>query len=232
MLVAMAPGCIPGCECTTDRTFGTARITSVEPASPDMADCTNDPVEVMLEFTSEDGDVIRNVSLVVGEIYTPPRAWVESEGLTVGSVHPAYLDEITGGSCQGTGVTLQGVNDYAAGTSCFSTNETVDGGGGGAGGAGGGAGGSELCKMMCAEAITENMPVCPDAPAASIKAYNDLNDCVCSPDPMAGKCTDECANETCAGLPVVINSPCMKCVTTIDTETGCGNQLNACSNDF
>jgi hypothetical protein len=232
MLVAMAPGCIPGCECTTDRTFGTARITSVEPASPVIADCTNDPVVVMLHFTSEDGDVVLEFSLQFEDLSTPPRAWVEGEGLTVGSVHPAFFDEISGGSCQGMGITLQGVNEYAARASCFSTNDPVDGGGGGGGAGQGGAGGSDLCKMTCAEALVEDMPVCPDAPAASIKAYNDLDDCVCSPDPMVGKCTDACANETCAGLPVVNGSPCMKCVTTIDTQTGCGNQLNACSNDF
>jgi hypothetical protein len=104
-------------------------------------------------------------------------------------------------------------------------------GGSGQGGSGrGGSEGERTCSMTCAEAIAENLPMCPNAPQSSIDCYKALNDCMCSPDPRVGKCAGACANEACAGKDVIAGSACQQCI--INTRAGCGNELNACANDM
>ena len=120
------------------------------------------------------------------------------------------------------------------------------GGAGGAGGAGGsgGSGGAPACyDKSCAEYITEAPPepwcdeVVPDPTPGmtnpSYVIYNDLVVCVCG-DPsnpaVGGTCKVACMNEACAGMNVTPGGACQMCI--VDTTMGCGNEFNACANDF
>ncbi|NUQ76378.1 MAG: hypothetical protein HUU21_22805 [Polyangiaceae bacterium] len=137
-------------------------------------------------------------------------------------------------------------------TACEITTDTGTGGSGGEGGAGvggaggmggegtggmggsGGAGGMGACyEKKCAEYITDNPPedFCADNPSKAI--YDALALCTCG-DPVnpatGGKCKDACKDEACAGMDVMAGGACQMCIA--DTNMGCGNEFNACSNDF
>lgn len=92
-----------GCAiCTSDRdTGGTIVITSIQSVKAEPDDCTPDPVRVVGDYITDYGEVVANVE--VG--YGLPREWVESNGMTVGSRHPATYT--TG--CAGGGVALKDV---------------------------------------------------------------------------------------------------------------------------
>lgn len=84
-------------------TPGTARITAVEPAPAGEYSCTNDPVRVLFTFTPAAGAdpslAATGVALTIGAGANPPRAWVQAQGLTVGSEHPAVRLDEHGGAC-------------------------------------------------------------------------------------------------------------------------------------
>jgi hypothetical protein len=84
-------------------TAGTARITAVERAPADQYNCPRDPVRVLFAFTPAAGAdpslAATGVALTIGAGENPPRAWVEAQGLTVGSKHPAVRLDEHGGAC-------------------------------------------------------------------------------------------------------------------------------------
>ncbi|MCK6591230.1 MAG: hypothetical protein L6Q76_27065 [Polyangiaceae bacterium] len=110
---------------------------------------------------------------------------------------------------------------------------------GGAGGSSsnggmGGMGGMTACYMgKCAEYITDNLPedFCAGNPSKMI--FDELLVCMCG-DPVnpavGGKCIMPCETESCAGSEVMAGGDCQKCI--VDTMMGCGNEFNACANDF
>ncbi|HZF49748.1 MAG TPA: hypothetical protein VE093_13910 [Polyangiaceae bacterium] len=57
--------------------------------------------------------------------------------------------------------------------------------------------------------------------------------CVCG-DPsnpaIGGTCKAACMNETCAGMEVIAGGACQMC--TVNSDTGCGDEFNACANDI
>lgn len=119
-VVLAGSGC--GGPCEYRRTTGTARVTAIQSSAGGNA-CSNG-VNVLFDFTPSDATqtelAATNVEILVGDGKSPPRSWVESSGLTVGSVHPATRSDMTSGSCSPMIISLDDV-DYAAGTNaCFS----------------------------------------------------------------------------------------------------------------
>jgi hypothetical protein len=105
------------CGTYTD-TPGTARIVSVETAPAGEYNCRNDPVRVLFDFTPTDPQAASlaasGVNLTIGAGMNPPRAWVTSSGLTVGSDHPAVRSDQPVGPCSPVVWKLTGL-DYGAG---------------------------------------------------------------------------------------------------------------------
>jgi hypothetical protein len=94
--------------------------------------------------------------------------------------------------------------------------------GGGMGG-GGGAGGGGMCTMCCSDQAIGNGVACPGSSAEML--WNSLATCAC--DMAAGKCAMQCGDNRCmGGTP---SATCTECIT--NAQTGCGNELAACSND-
>jgi hypothetical protein len=161
---------------------------------------------------------------------------------------------------------LAAAGTLAVGAACTVTDGTGNvGGAGGTGGTGGttssttaatsttggmgGAGGGAACydkNPGCSEYITDNPPepwcdedpmFTPGSTNPSYDLYVALADCTCGDGAMnAGVCTTACANEACAGMPVMVGGACQMCI--VDTgmmggmPTGCGAQFNSCSNDL
>ena len=128
VLVAMAAvACVTetrigACGAYTD-TPGTASIVSIEAAPADEYNCSNDPVRVLFDFTPTDPQAASlaasGVKLTIGAGMNPPRAWVTSSGLTVGSVHPAVRSDQPVGPCSPIGWKLTAA-DYGAGlAACY-----------------------------------------------------------------------------------------------------------------
>ena len=92
-----------GGPCEYADTPGTATIVSVEDADPDDLNCSNDPVVVVFDFEPDDPAspdlAATGVQLTISEGVNPPREWVDSEGLTVGSQHPCTRRDIITGTC-------------------------------------------------------------------------------------------------------------------------------------
>lgn len=92
-----------GGPCKYVDTPGVATIVSVESADPDALNCTNDPVEVIFDYQPDDpasADLaVTGRRLKISEGVNPPREWVESEGLIVGSQHVCIRRDITSGTC-------------------------------------------------------------------------------------------------------------------------------------
>jgi hypothetical protein len=107
------------------------------------------------------------------------------------------------------------------------------GGTGGMGGMGG-AGGGMACYMgKCAGYITDNpdQDFCSDNPSKEI--YDKLSNCTCDLDmnpATMSPCAEKCKDEACAGNDVMMGGACQMCI--VDINMGCGNEFNACSNDF
>ena len=88
-------------------TPGTATILAVRDADPELYNCDNDPVEVLYEFAPDDPNaephpeipwgytVEDGWHLTIGGGASPPREWVESESLTVGSQHRCIRRHLT-----------------------------------------------------------------------------------------------------------------------------------------
>lgn len=90
--------------CPTERdTGGTIVITSIQSVKAEPEDCTPDPVRVVGDYITDYGEVVANVE--VG--YGLPREWVERNGMTVGSRHPANY---TTGCGSGVALTDVGYN--------------------------------------------------------------------------------------------------------------------------
>ncbi len=113
---------IGACGTYTD-TPGTASIVSVETAPANEYDCANDPVRVLFDFTPTDPQAASlaasGVKLTIGAGMNPPRAWVTSSGLTVGSDHPAVRSDQPVGPCSPVVWKLTAA-DYGAGlAACY-----------------------------------------------------------------------------------------------------------------
>ena len=84
-------------------TEGTAHITSIASAPAGESNCQNDPVKVLFDFIPHDpgnvGLAASGIPLTVGQGSNPPRAWVMSSGLSVGSDHPAIRSDQPVGPC-------------------------------------------------------------------------------------------------------------------------------------
>jgi len=84
-------------------TSGTATIASVVAGDPNDLNCSNDPVVVTFDFEPDDPNnaklAVNGVQLRISEGVNPPREWVESEGLAVGSQHDCVRRDITTGTC-------------------------------------------------------------------------------------------------------------------------------------
>jgi hypothetical protein len=103
-------------------TPGTARITAAETAPADELNCKNDPVRVLFDFTPSDpgaGGAATNIRLHIGSGENPPRAWVEAEGLAIGSVHPAIREDQPNGPCTPEVFTLTDVDTMAGIQACY-----------------------------------------------------------------------------------------------------------------
>ena len=115
-LLFVVSGCVDnidplpaGGHCEYAEIPGTATIISMGPPTGAVANCGNDPVEVRFDFTPNDAnarDAYRcphssdnNRQLLVGEGKNPPRSYMESKGITVGSTHKCIRMEITEGTC-------------------------------------------------------------------------------------------------------------------------------------
>jgi hypothetical protein len=116
-------GC--GGHCEYEDIPGKARIVSVDPAPMTGANCKMERVKVVFDFfpddPSEDDLVEKGWVLTTGvPELNPPRSWVESSGLTVGSEHPAIRSEITQGSCPPTrDIYLTGLGPAPEEEGCF-----------------------------------------------------------------------------------------------------------------
>ena len=115
-LTAFPP--IFGGPCEYTDTPGVATIVSVESAGPHALNCSNDPVEVIFDYQPDDPksgeSAVTGLLLTISEGVNPSRAWVESEGLTVGSKHACTRRDIASGTCSPLLFDFTEV-DYAAG---------------------------------------------------------------------------------------------------------------------
>ncbi len=130
LLLLVIPTCrIPmvGGPCEYENTSGVATITSVEPASTNGLNCTNDPVEVVFDFTPDDaadaGLAATGRTLTIGEGLNPPLSWVQAEGLTVGSQHTCIRRDITKGTCTPVLYRFPDVDTQAGLDACFAAEE-------------------------------------------------------------------------------------------------------------
>lgn len=119
--------CLAGCDddpvlggpCAYQDTPGTARIVSVEPAPDDGRDYCPDAVRVTFDFIPDSGSgAVSGRELHIGSGTHPPRAWVDSSGLAVGSEHPAVRSDITMGTCSPRIIKLTDVDYQAAWDAC------------------------------------------------------------------------------------------------------------------
>ena len=89
--------------CTYKTVTGTAVIVSVEDAPTNGFNCNDDSVVVVFDFTPDDQtDVDANddgQELTIGSGMNPPRTWINSNGLTVGSSHNCTRKKIQTGTC-------------------------------------------------------------------------------------------------------------------------------------
>ena len=92
-----------GGPCEYANTPGVATVMSVEAADPEDLNCSNDPVVVIFDFEPDDpasaGLAATGVQLRISQGVNPPREWVQSEGLIVGSQHDCIRRDITTGAC-------------------------------------------------------------------------------------------------------------------------------------
>jgi hypothetical protein len=97
------PPPIFGGPCKYLDTLGVATIVALETPEPDVLNCPNDPVEVIFDYQPDDPasrDLgATGLRLTISEGVNPPREWVESEGLTVGSQHVCIRRDIASGTC-------------------------------------------------------------------------------------------------------------------------------------
>jgi len=111
---------LPGSGCRYADTPGTAVILSIGPAPGGTNACPRDPVAVLFRFSptnSTQAPIDRSIS--IGDGKHPPRAWVESSGLTVGSAHPAIRSDSVAGACSPLVIKLTDVDYGAANDACF-----------------------------------------------------------------------------------------------------------------
>ena len=130
LLLLVIPTCqIPmvGGPCEYADTPGVATIVSVEPAPSSALNCTNNPVEVVFDFTPDDtaqaGRAATSRTLTIGEGLNPPRSWVQAEGLTVGSQHTCIRRDITKGACTPVIYRFPDIDTQAGLTACYATPE-------------------------------------------------------------------------------------------------------------
>jgi len=92
-----------GGPCEYADTPGTSTIVAVEAPDPSLLNCSNNPVEVVFDFLPDDPAnehlAATGERLTIGEGVNPPRAWVEGEGLMVGSQHPCVRRDMVSGTC-------------------------------------------------------------------------------------------------------------------------------------
>lgn len=116
-------GCMSGGHCEYEDIPGKARIVSVDPAPKAGPNCTMERVKVVYDFIPDDPsetDLVEKGWVLTTDIgQNPPRSWVESSGLTVGSEHPAIRSEITQGSCPPTEIYITGLGPEPAEENCF-----------------------------------------------------------------------------------------------------------------
>lgn len=107
-----------GGPCDYTDTPGVASVVSVTTADPDQLNCWNDPVQVIFDYVPDDPELahlaVSGIRLAISEGVNPPAAWVEDEGLTVGSTHPCLRRDIMSGTCTPLLFELLDV-DYEAG---------------------------------------------------------------------------------------------------------------------
>jgi hypothetical protein len=124
-VVCMVSGCVwpVGGPCEYAEVSGTATIVSVSDASEGENNCANDPVVVVFDFVPDDpGDEAHAATgwhLTIGGGANPPRAWVDAEGLTVGTEHPCMRSDILSGTCTPVLYTFTGVDYDAAIDACY-----------------------------------------------------------------------------------------------------------------
>ena len=93
-----------GGPCDYKNINGTAHIIAIEPATRGPNNCKN-PVSVVFNFMPLDGAANQanisytNQRLTLGEGQNPPRAWVDSQGIKVGSRLRCVRQEIETGTC-------------------------------------------------------------------------------------------------------------------------------------
>ena len=124
MVCCMGQGClnVVGGPCEYDVVEGSATIDSVDAALVQDGDCTNDPVVVTFTFMPDGGttgDEITGLTLTISSGLNPPRTWVESEGLTAGTVHRCEQQTITSGTCTPIIYEFTGVNYQNAIEACY-----------------------------------------------------------------------------------------------------------------
>ena len=114
-----------GQDCRYVEVPGVAVIVAVDDAPETAYNCTNDPVEVLFDFTPDDPDAPQfyqypevpdtDRQLTVGAGMNPAREWVEAKGLTVGSEHACRRQELVEGACTPVLFELvdQGYGDWA-----------------------------------------------------------------------------------------------------------------------
>lgn len=99
---------LTGGACTYKEVKGQAKITKIMAANPAGYNC-KDGVEVYFSFTPDDPAAVKRYlfpgksdqgqRLTVGAGMNPPKSWVDSKGLTVGSAHRCIRKELIQGTC-------------------------------------------------------------------------------------------------------------------------------------
>ncbi len=111
LMIAGLSGCVGPQQKTTEggpcdyvNIKGTAHIIAVERATKGPNNCKN-PVSVVFNFMPLDGAAgganrsYKNQRLTLGEGQNPPGAWVNAQGIKVGSRLSCVRQEITSGTC-------------------------------------------------------------------------------------------------------------------------------------
>ncbi len=110
-----------GGPCTYTSAQGTATMMSLNSASTASNNCSNNPVEVVFDFTPNNladanAATDNNRVLTVGDGMNPPLNYVLSKGLTIGSIHPCTRQILVNGTCSPVIFTFTDIDlsDYAA----------------------------------------------------------------------------------------------------------------------
>ena len=110
---------VSGGPCTYSETTGTATIVSVETAAE--GDGCNDAVVVTFDFVPDDPsavDLYETGTIFLFDGIDPPFSWIESEGLTEGTVHEMVRRDIDSGTCSPSLFLLSDVDYGVAEESC------------------------------------------------------------------------------------------------------------------